>query len=239
MSELKNTHHLTEVLCGLWFDPKSNMWDSTFFGKYHEKIEKLGYTERQEQKGVQIKFELKADAGKAMPTSEMNEMEPRMVFKDLKNNYATLMAANFISFHKLEPYKSWEKLIEEQVAPGMKEYKEIGLGNNIVQVQALYLNKYVLNTDEKLSDYFSFIPAIQDFGSGIESNLGFQSQYELEPNLMQQIKLNSVIDPVTNTKNVFLECSCFAFVHEGKGWEDLSKQAHDQNNVVFKKITKK
>ncbi len=232
-------HHLTEVLCGFWFNPKSNIWDSTFFGKYHEKMQSLGYNKKEEQKGIQIKFELKPEGGKNVPTSEMNETDSRMVFKDTENAYAILIASNFLSFHKLEPYDNWEALMAKQVNPGMKEYLSLGLGNDIVQVQALYLNRYTLKMEEKLSDYFNFIPSIQDFGNGIENNLVFQSQYELEPNLMQQIKLNAVLDTVSKTKNVFLECSCFATAHNGLSWEKLAQQAHDQNNIVFKSITKK
>lgn len=239
MSEENNKHHLTEVLCGFWFNPSSNVWDSTFFGKFHEKIEPLGYKDKQEQKGFQVKFELKAEAGQNVPFSEMNETEPRMVFKNTQSGFAIVMATNFVSFHKLAPYKNWESLMAEQVVPGMKEYHGIGLGNDVAQVQALYLNKYTLQIEDKLSDYFSFIPSVQEFGSGKENNLMFQSQYQLEPNLMQQIKLNAVINLIDKTKDVFLECSCFASPFDGYSWEKLAEQAHDQNNLVFKSITKK
>lgn len=239
MSKTTHSHNLTEVLCGFWFNPTSNVWDSTFFGKYYEEIRDLGYSEKQEQKGVQIKLGLKNDSGKTISSSEINEVESRMVFKNTKENFATLMAPNFISFHKLTPYISWENLLENQAVPGIEKYNNIGLGKDVEQVQALYLNKYTLDINEKLSDYFNFIPSIQEFGIGIESNLVFESQYELEPNLLQQIKLNSIIDHSSNTKNVFLECSCFAFAHEQKDWQTLLEQAHSQNNIVFKKITVK
>lgn len=238
MSEKVPGHNLTEVLCGFWFNPKANVWDSTCFGRYHEKIQSLGYDVKEEQKGVQIKFEITAEGGKQVPTSEMNETDSRMVFRDTKNAAAILMAANFISFHKLEPYKSWEALVAEQVNPGMEVYQNLGLGKEVVQVQALYLNKYTLNTTEKLSDYFSFVPSVQDFGNGVENSLVFQSQHELKPNLTQQIKLNAILDSASNTKNVFLECSCIASAHNGFSLGELAQQAHDQNNKVFKSITK-
>lgn len=239
MSEKIPAHNLTEVLCGFWFNPNVNVWDSTFFGKYYEKIQPLGYDVKEEQKGVQIKFAIKPEGGKSVPVSEMNEMDSRMVFKNPKNASAILMAANFISFHKLEPYKTWEALIAEQVNPGMETYQKLGLGKEVVQVQALYLNKYTLKASEKLSDYFSFVPSVQDFGNGFENSLVFQSQHELKPNLIQQIKLNAVLDAASNMKNVFLECSCIASAHDNYNWEKLAQQAHDQNNLVFKSITKK
>ena len=233
-------HQLAEVLCGIWFEPNSNPWDSTYFGKYYDKLEKqLGFTEKQEQKAFRIKVELKSNKtseGNSLP--EMTEGEPRMVFKNNINTTAVVLSSNFISFHKLPEYESWDSLIDSLVKPGIKIYSEIGLGKDVVQVQCLYLNKYSLDIKDKLSDYFSFIPSIEDFGIGSETNLSFQSQYDLSPNMHMLIKLNGNINPQTNTKEVFFECSCFA---KRLGDEDifiLAKQAHDQTNLVYKKITK-
>ncbi|MDX2173969.1 MAG: TIGR04255 family protein [Bacteroidota bacterium] len=234
----KSNHHLVEVLCAFWFNPSSNIWDSTFFGKYYEIINGLGYTEKTEQKAVKVKFELKPEFDKTFATQEADEGNSKMIFRDSKNGYAIIMSANFLSFHKVAPYKNWELLMKEQVIPGMKAYEEIGLGKDIVQVQALYINQYEIGKNDKISDYFKFIPSVSDFGIGQESNLVFQSQYDLEPNLMQQIKMNSILDPAKDNKDVFLECSCFASAHMELKWEELAQSAHDQNNKVFKTITK-
>jgi len=238
MAEITQKHELTEVVCALWFDSASNLWDSTFFGKFYERIEPLGYDSKQEQKGYQVQFEIKSDQGEPKPTNQASEIGSRMVFRNTKMQYAIIMAENFISFHKLAPYKNWESLMKEQVVPGMREYIDIGLGNNIRQVQSLYLNKYTLSNEDTLSNYFKFIPSVQDFGTGKESNLIFQSQYQLEPNLLQEIRLNSILNPATNSHDIFLQCSCYSNPSNNQNWLTLCKDAHDQNNLTFKKITK-
>ena len=148
------------------------------------------------------------------------------------------MAAHYISFHKLPPYTNWETLLEEQIKPGLKHYNSIGLGKGLIQTQMLYLNKYSFEKDANLSDTFNFLPAVEKFGIGKERSLLFQSQYELDPNLLLQIKLNS-IPTIDNSKQVFLECSCMAFNKENaEDWLPIVSQAHDTNNKVFKEIAK-
>lgn len=233
-----SNHHLAEVLCGFWFDPESNLWDSTFFGKYFELIEKEGYTVKQEQQGIQVKLEMKAtEIG--MPTAQAEKIESRMLFKNPGKNTAILMSANYISFHKLEPYKDWEHFLDEQIKPGIDLYNKMGLGKGLQKVQMLYLNRYDLGLDANLSDTFSFLPSIGDFGIGKERSLLFQSQYELDPNLLLQIKLNTGIANNHN-KPLFLECSCVAsnVSSANNDWLSIANQAHDKNNEVFSFITK-
>ena len=232
----KSNHHLVEVLCAFWFDPKSNPWDSTFYGKYFDKIAILGYTEKDEKRAKKVSFKIAPNDVEQVVKSEDDEANSKMIFRDSKNGTAIIMSANFVSFHKLEPYKSWEALISDQVIPAMKAYEETGIGKNVTQAQAVYINKYDVGKDEKISDIFTFVPSVSDFGIGQESNLLFQSQYDLEPNLTQQIKVNSASDK--GSKEVFFECSCFAYARDGKNWKDLAKEAHDQNNKVFKAIIK-
>lgn len=234
----ENKHFLVEVLCGFWFNQEQNPWDSTFFGKFFELIERDGYTQKQEQQGYQVKFEFtSADVEK--PTAQTDKLEPRMLFKNPEKEMAILMAANYISFHKLVPYSSWEDLLVNQIKPGLERYSSIGLGKGLLQVQMLYLNKYVFSIDANLSDTFNFIPAVEKFGIGKERSLLFQSQYELDPNLLQQIKLNSVPNP-DNSKLVFLECSCLAINKTGiDDWLAIASQAHETNNKVYNTITKK
>jgi uncharacterized protein (TIGR04255 family) len=97
MSEKAPAHNLTEVLCGFWFSPSANVWDSTYFGKYYEQIRPLDYDIKEEQKGIQIKFEVKPEGGKSVPTSEMNETESRMVFRNTAEASAILMLYNRLS----------------------------------------------------------------------------------------------------------------------------------------------
>jgi uncharacterized protein (TIGR04255 family) len=228
-------HRLAEVLCAFWFNPESNPWDSTYFGLYYEKLEKLGFTEKEEQKNIQFKLDIKS---KETPASEVSEGESRMIFKNHSKSSAIILSNNYISFHKLNPYQSWEKLLSEIVYPGFEIYESIGLGKDIIQVQALYLNKYELLIDEKLSNYFKFLPSIDDFGIGFERNILFQSQYDLDPNLNMLIKLNGGVDSGYK-KEFFLECTCFAKKMQDSTLNTLITQAHDQANLVFNKITNK
>lgn len=160
-----------------------------------------------------------------------------MIFKNPSRNQAIILSNNFISFHKLTPYESWELSIEPLAKNGLEIYKSIGLGEGIVNVQALYLNKYTLNFGEKISDYLSFIPSVEDFGIGVEKNLIFQSHYSFSPNLEILLKLNKRISN-ENQRELFLECSCFAGNENNFTADELVKQAHDQANLVFDKITK-
>jgi uncharacterized protein (TIGR04255 family) len=234
-----HNHHLVEVLCGFWFEPSSNIWDSTFFGKYFDLIFKEGYTEKHEQQGIQVKLEVKGDEI-GSPTAQAEKLELRMLFKNPSKNTAILMSSNFISFHKLEPYSDWENFLKEEISPGIKSYLSIGLGKNLQKVQMLYLNRYDLDSHANLGDTFSFLPSVGDFGIGKERSLLFQSQYELDPNLLMQIKLNASL-PNSQSKQVFLECSCIAnnTLSSDNDWSSLANQAHNKNNEVFRLITNK
>jgi len=235
----ENNHLLQEVLCAFVFNPNANTWDSTYFGKYFEAIQELGFKEKQEQKGLEVKFEFKVDPAKKIPEPSYNEAEPKMLFKNAEKNYAIIMANSYISFHKLAPYERWESMMADQIIPGLERYFKIELGKELMQVQMLYLNRYEFSEHEKLSERFSFIPSIEDFGIGKERNLFLQSQYDLEPNLLMQIQITARLTE-KNTKEVFLQCSCTGTNHDQKrNWEEIAKQVHDQNNLVFHKITKR
>jgi len=234
----ENNHQLQEVLCAFMFNPDENVWDSTYFGKYYDAIQDLGFKEKIEQKAFHVKFEIKADAYKKIPEPQYNEAEPKMLFKNVEKNYAILMGNAYVSFHKLPPYEKWENMMRDQIKPGLDKYFNIGLGKDLSQVQMLYLNKYEFDEKEKLSSRFSFIPAIEDFGIGKERSLLLQSQYDLEPNLIMQLQIQARLTE-QKTKEVFLQCSCIAHNHDKKrSWEEIAQQVHDQNNLVFNKITK-
>lgn len=232
-------HQLAEVLCGFWFKPESNSWDSTCFGKFYDKILKLGFSEKQEQKAVQIKMEFKTVEGAPATAPEMTEGDNRMIFRNPANNSAIILSANYLSFHKLPPYNGWDQLISDIVNPGLAMYREIGLGNDLVQVQSLYLNRYNLKPEDKLSEIFSFLPATESFGVGFEHNLVFQSQYELSPNITVNLKLNCNTNSLLNEKVAFLECTSFAKAMEKVDETKLIKDAHDKTNLVFNNIIKK
>lgn len=234
MSSLK--HNLTEVLCSFSFDSNIDQWDSTYFGKFYDKIKSRGYTEKQEQKGVQFKFEIKAKEP-LISQASTDQTETRMIFRNLKDNTAIILAPYYISFHKLEPYESWEKFRDTEVVNGMNDYISIGLGSSLKQAQMLYLNRYEFDSGTGLSEKFRFLPAVEKFGIGKEKSLRFQSQYEFEPNLLMQIKLNANLLP-NSLKEVILECTCLAKTTKNSDtFLSLVELAHSKNNEVFKAIT--
>lgn len=233
-------HKLTEVLCAFWFSPDNNDWDSTYFGKYFEIIKEKGFKFKEEQRAVQLNFQITPhDAGTGLKTKpDYSEGEMRMIFKTEDRNKAIILSKNFISFHALGEYNGWDNFINELVTPFLQDYRELGLGKDTLQVQSLYLNNFNLPIEQQLSDVFSFIPNIFGFAPSSESSMVYQSQFNLDQNLSVLVKLNGGINPITNLKELVFECSCFAVNHEKTTEEQLISNAHEQANSIFLKTTK-
>ncbi len=232
-------HELVEVLCSFGFEPNANPWDSTFFGEYYDKIKEIGYSEKQEQKGIQFKVEIDSRTP-TTPRASADELETRMLFRNSTTNSAIILAPNFISFHKLKPYSTWEQFRSETIEPGMKIYQSLGLGlHGLLQTQMLYLNKYDFESGIGLSEEFRFIPEVDRMGFGKERSLRFQSQYDFDPNLIMQIKLNANSLP-DGRKDVVLECSCLAMnIEKTSDYFHLAELAHSKNNEIFRLIAGK
>jgi uncharacterized protein (TIGR04255 family) len=230
---MPNIQNLTEVLCSLRFDPLQNVWDSTYFGRYYERVAKRGYTEKKEQNNLEIPFD---------PANSQNiqvgvpiPLKSRMIFSNPEMKSAIIMAEHFISFHKLETYESWDKLMTEIVFPGLEDYEAIGLGKGIIEVQSLYLNKYRIENYEDLNNRFAFLPVVV---GATDSQITYQGLYDLDAHNVIQLKLNS---PARKSlaKDTFFECSCLT--KRGDQKEDflhLAKSAHDNINKVYNSITK-
>jgi uncharacterized protein (TIGR04255 family) len=233
-------HELTEVLCAFWFSPDNNEWDSTYFGKYFELIKEKGFVIKEEQRAVQFNLQIKPhDSGTGIkPESDYMEGEGRMIFRTEDKTNAIILSKNFISFHKLAPYNGWDSLINDLVTPYLKCYRSLGLGNDTLQVQSLYLNHFKIPLDQNLSDIFTFLPNLVGFAPSSESNIIFQSQYNLNSNLQALIKLNGSINPNTNFKELVYECSSFAMKHSNITEDILIKDAHDNAKSIFKMTTK-
>ena len=135
--------HVVEVLCSLKFEPSKNDWDSTYFGKYHDKIIPLGYTEKEEQKEFTVQMDLKSGNVKQEKDSAI-----RLVFRNMVEKTAIIIGAHFISFHKLRPYSNWDDLINNVLLPGLERYQQLGLGKNLKQLQCTYINKMQLEEGE-------------------------------------------------------------------------------------------
>lgn len=230
---MSNNQHLVEVLCAIRFDPNKNDWDSTYFGLFYELVKNRGYIERKEQR--QVGFQLNVKPSDNQPIIKETPSQSRMVFSNLQLKSAIIMGENFISFHKLSPYENWEKLVVDIVQPGLEEYRQIGLGNGIIEVQCLYLNKYRLEAGESVTKYFNFFPNIPE---SKETQVSFQGRYEIDPNTFVQLRLNTTLNQ-QSFKDVFFECSGFVSVsQEAEDFKVLAQKAHDSANNIYKNIIK-
>ena len=223
----EHNEHIVEVLCAMWFEPEMNDWDSTYFGKYHERILSMGFTEKQEQKGFEVKFEIHP-----VPSQEVTDSKIRMIFRNPKQKTAIILAEHYISFHKLAPYSSWENLMTDIVEPGLRAYREIGLGNGLKEVQCLYLNKHVLAKDESISSVFGFWPSIEE---GFETNILFQTKYDMSAGVTVQLKLNGGANDI-GVRELFFECTTFVKATPDDDYRVLAGKAHDYANMVYEKL---
>lgn len=226
--------HLVEVNCGFQFLNETTSWDSTFFGQFYEKIKGEGFTERQERKGVQIKFDgnLK-NKGVAPLTS--SEIEDQIIFKNNTKGMAIAMGKDKISFHIIRDYKNWGDFLTNFIEPYTKIYRDLGLGNGTRQCSIVYLNRFVKQNDEKLSDYFTIISPI-DTKFGIERTTLVQRVVENDINFLIA-KLNSQARP--DGLNINLECGaiCKSVVcMNAQDWIDQANQTHEPINNFFESL---
>lgn len=225
----ENNEHIAEVMCAMWFEPGANEWDSTFFGKYHTEILPMGYTEKQEQKQVEFKIEMSPK-----PVPEYTEGKIRMIFRNPTRRTAIILSEHYISFHKLAPYDTWEQLMKDVVEPGFELYQKIGLGKMLKEVQCLYLNRHTLLPDQNIKSVFRFWPSIEE---GFESNILFQTKYEMNNGVSVQLKLNGAADK-DMVRNLFFECTTFAKADSGSDFRNLATKAHDYANKVYDTLMK-
>jgi uncharacterized protein (TIGR04255 family) len=224
---MSDNQHLAEVLCSVWFNPEENEWDSTFFGKFYDVVISRGYTEKKEQKIVEVKVETQNK------NANFSEGKPRMIFTNNSLKAAITISDHFVSFHKLAPYENWSSLISEIAIPGLEMYRNIGLGKGkIREVQCLYLNRYEYYGAEKIAKRFKFLP---DLPQASETNIFFQARYDISETGFVQLKLNG------NRENeilpLYFECSSYIRNSDPRlDFLALSKQAHDVANDVYEKI---
>jgi uncharacterized protein (TIGR04255 family) len=177
-----SNRHLVEVNCGFQFLNETTAWDSTFFGQFYEKIKSDGFTERQERKGVQIKFDGNQTNKDAAPITS-SEIEGQIIFKNNSKGMAIAMGKSRISFHIVKDYKGWLDFVTNFIEPYTNIYKELGLGNGERQCSVVYLNQFIKQNDEKLSDYFTIISQI-DSKFGVERTTSIQRVIENDINFL-------------------------------------------------------
>jgi uncharacterized protein (TIGR04255 family) len=230
--EFKN-HKIIEAVCAFRFNPSENNWDITSFADYYNAIKEMGFSKKQEIKPMQLSFQLKMNEPPPIP--QMVEGETQIVFKNEKEDQAILLGNNYISFHTINHYPGWEIFSDNLIAIYLQKYFDIGYGKGLLSAQMIYINKFDVDKTKKLSDYLSFVPAMERFGEGDELSHLFQSAYKIAPNKNLQLKtILNVVNP-DKTKTVILECNCIANNTSDRkiSWMDLSRDAHDSAKNAF------
>ena len=220
LSQYSN-RHLIEVNCGFNFQSETTEWDSTFFGVFYEKIKTQGFTEKEQRKGIQIKFEGNLINTPKSPVST-SQLEDQVVFRNNERGWAILMGKNKISFHIVKGYTVWADFVKDFITPFSEIYKSIGLGNGSSQCNVVYLNSFAKPNSEKLSDLFTIISPI-DAKFGSEANTFVQRLVSNKDTLLVA-KLNSVLGG--NGFNINLECGAVCINQEAMNNENWINQAN-------------
>lgn len=223
-----SNNHLVEVNCGFQFPDETVAWDSTFFGQYYEKIKDLGFKNREERKGVQITFSgLTIDMKK--PPVASSQIEDQVIFRNIEKGLAILLGKGRISFHCVRGYESWEVFLQDFIVPFSEHYKSLGLGNGKRQCSVVYLNKFVKNCDESLSDYLTIIsPLEQKFGNEVMSSV--QRVVSNSKNLLIA-KLNSQV--IEKVQNINLECGAVCVNEDCMNSGDWAYQASQTHEPIL------
>lgn len=234
--EYKN-HKIIEAVCAFRFNPYENNWDITSYADYYNAIKEIGFTKKSEIKPLQLSFQVKMNEFQSVPP--MLEGETKMVIKNEKEDQAILLGNNYISFHTINHYPGWEIFSGELISVFLRKYFEIGYGKGLVSAQMIYINRFDLDKTKRLSDYLSFVPALEHFGEGDELSHFFQSAYKIAPNKNLQLKTILNVRLPDRVKTVILECNCMATNTPDHKipWIDLSKDAHDNAKNAFINIT--
>lgn len=170
---------------------------------------------------------------------QMVEGAIQMVIRNEKEDQAILLGNNYISFHTINHYPGWEIFSDHLISIYLQKYFEIGYGKGLLSAQMIYINKFDLDKSKKLSDYLTFVPAMEQFGEGDELSHLFQSAYKIAPNKNLQLKTILNVQNPDKIKTVILECNCIANNTNDNNisWMDLSRDAHDSAKNAFINIT--
>jgi len=222
--------HLVEVNCGFHFNQETTPWDSTFFGRFYEKIYDRGFTQKEVRRGVSIIFGLKENAN-SIPTQEIEE---QFIFKN-SSGMAITMAQNKISFHITSNYSNWETFVNTLIRPISEIYKKLGLGNGERECNLVYLNRFSKSKDEDLSEYFKIISKI-DKTLGDEANTFVQRVIDNGSNNLIT-KLKSQL--TNNTFNINFECGAVnkdRFAKNNSDWIAQANMTHAPIRDFFESL---
>lgn len=220
--------NLVETVCLFQFPKETTAWDNTFFGLLYERIKEV-FPQKQMRKGVQIKFNPN-ESNPLQGDISSSIVEDQMIFQNNLTGSAILMGDKTLSFHLTRNYTNWADFTEMYVAPVIKEYKELGLGNGICICGIMYMNSFSGLTG-KVSDYFNIIKETNDdFGDEVQS----ATQRTFQKNNVSLIsKLNSI--KTTEGISITFECGSMSTPQEGD-LISLANLAHEPIKAFFESV---
>lgn len=197
-------NNLREVVCSFNFlDEDDITWDSGYFGQYYDKIKDLGFTQRNERKGIKIQFNGNADQITEGGAASVEEVGSEMIFRNPEKGLAIIMGDRKISFHIVTGYIDWYTFYETFMRPCLNLYLEVGIYKRPDFCQVIYLNEFTFDPWESLADFFTIVtPPLSDVG--IEGSVLVQKNY-IANQLGLLVKLNANPTP-DEKKFVIVEC---------------------------------
>jgi len=203
MDKTYKNNHLLEVNCGFHFTINNSVWDSTYFGQFYDKIKDSGFNEKIERKGIQVTIKEDKDSTKSRMASQ--EVEDQVIFKNSNKGLAVILAKDKISFHSLGKYTNWSNFSIDFIKPMFEIYSNLGLGNGNVICNVIYLNRFILDKDSKISQQLNFLNEIDNIGNAYEIDSNFQRVFKKE-DLTLLLRGNYKIDKNTTNKILNFEC---------------------------------
>lgn len=223
--------HLVEVNCSFQFPQETTQWDSTFFGRFYEKIKDKGFTEREERKGVEFTFGFRRNS---LQLPQTTNVEDQVIFKDNKGR-AILMSRNKISFHIIKGYTIWDDFVNLFIKPYSEIYKSLELGNGIRECSLIYLNGFNKTSDLPLSNFFTIVPQ-HNSSLGTDAGIAIQKVIDNGSNLLIA---KFISQPENRSFSVTLECGAIntnMSSKSGSDWIHQANETHAPVNAFFESI---
>lgn len=212
MNKIYKNNHLLEVNCGFHFDVNNSNWDSTYFGQFYDKIKDSGFNEKIERKGIQVT--IKEDKEETNARIASQEIEDQVIFKNTSKGLAIILAKDKISFHSLGKYIDWENFSVNFIKPIFEIYSNLGLGTGKVKCNVIYLNRFIIDKNSKISEHLNFINEINNLEDVFEVDSNFQRVFRKE-DLTLLLRGNYVIDK-NNLSNKIINLECGSIIDNSR-----------------------
>lgn len=212
MNKIYKNNHLLEVNCGFHFDLNDSRWDSTYFGQFYDKIKNSGFNEKIERKGIQVTIKEDKEETKARIASQ--DIEDQVIFKNSNKGLAIILAKDKISFHSLGKYLDWDDFSTNFIKPIFKIYSNLGLGTGNAKCNVVYLNRFIIDKNSRISEHLNFINEINNVEDVYEVDSNFQRIFK-KNDLTLLLRGNYIIDK-NNPSNKIINLECGSIMDNSK-----------------------